>query len=279
MVFQIQENINKIRSMTRFHFITGLPSSGASVLSAILRQNPRFIATGSSPACGLFTNMVRMLSDEQSASLNLTDDQKIALWRGVFDAIYHDRPIDSVVFDGNRNWLNYTDLLVRLFPLSRFILCVRNPAVIANVLEVSGHCAELHPDEGQMHLRVRALMAKDGHVGGNIGLLRKALSGQQTERMIVIDYDRLVDDPEDVMDVLYDFLREPEFEHDFQNLSLTVAQQNGQIRQNPRVVRGSVQRIDHKMILPARMIRQLSGRAFWRNLRRTNATMMLGRTS
>jgi len=277
MMFRDSGNVNKIRAMTRFHFIAGLPGSGASVLSAILSQNPRFVAPGTSPACKLFESMVQLLTEEGRDGLNLNSDQKIALWRGVFDAVYHDRPIDSVVFDGCRDWLNYTDLLVRLFPLSRFILCVRNPAAIANSLEHSGQSADIVPDEQTVNSRLRSIMARDGYVGTHIRLLRLALKGQQTERMIVVDYDRLVDDPDEVMDVLYDFLREPVFEHDFDNLSLALPAIGLKKGQRPRVVSGAVRRSNHHMHLPARTVRQLSGKAFWRNLRKTNATMMLGR--
>ncbi|MEM5734156.1 sulfotransferase, partial [Shewanella algae] len=37
----------------RFHFISGLPRSGSTLLSAILRQNPRFSAGMSSPVAML----------------------------------------------------------------------------------------------------------------------------------------------------------------------------------------------------------------------------------
>ena len=37
-----------------FHFISGLPRSGSTMLSAILRQNPRFHAGMSSPVASLF---------------------------------------------------------------------------------------------------------------------------------------------------------------------------------------------------------------------------------
>ena len=36
--------------MRKMHFISGLPRSGSTLLSAILRQNPRFYAAMSSPA-------------------------------------------------------------------------------------------------------------------------------------------------------------------------------------------------------------------------------------
>jgi sulfotransferase len=45
-----------------YHFISGLPRSGSTVLSAILRQNPRFHASISSPVSGLFGNVLQTVS-------------------------------------------------------------------------------------------------------------------------------------------------------------------------------------------------------------------------
>ncbi len=257
------EKVRNIRSLARFHFIGGLPRSGVSVLTALLNQNPRFVAGNHGPAAPVFGKMVELLSKSGPETDLLDDAQKIALWRGVIDAVYHDRPFDSAVFDANRDWLEHTDILVRLFPLSRFIIMVRNPAAIVNSIELSG---PLEGDEETLSNTAAKLMAPEGEVGLEIAKLRDALTSRHAERMFVLDYDRLADDPEEVMDVLYDFLREPVFTHDFD-----------EIGSEGSTVSGPVERSDQPMVLPTRMILQLSGRAFWRNLKRTSATMMLGR--
>ena len=232
------------------------------MLTAILDQNPRFIARANTPAEAVFADLTKTYALATKDGDLLDDSQKIALWRSAIDAVYHDRPFDSSVIDANRNWLKHTDTLVHLYPLSRFIVCVRNPASIVNSITQSNG----YGDEEKLAGAMNELMSGSGLVGREITQLRDALSSAHAERMLVLDYDRLVDDPEDAIDVVYDFLREPPFEHDFQNLGPDDAP-----------VGGPVRRSSTPMMLPTRMILQLSGRAFWRNIRRTSATMMLGR--
>lgn len=263
MHLQKAEKASNIRSLARIHFIAGLPRSGVSVLTALLNQNPLFVAQSNSPALSVFENLVKTYTDGTEKTDLLDDGQKIALWRSGIDAVYHDRPFDSVVFDANRNWLPYLDILVRLYPLSRFIICLRNPAAIVNSIELT---RPQSGDEETLAKSVNALMADDGEVGAEIGTLRNAMTSQYAERMLVLDYDRLTDDPLEAMEVIYDFLREPEFRHDFENLTME--------KGGSEPVRRSM----HPTILPTRMVLQLSGRAFWRNLRRTSATMLLGRS-
>lgn len=263
MSLQNSEIGEKVSVLTRFHFICGLPRSGSGILSALLNQNPRFEATSLGPAQPVFADLVTRYADGGDMADLLDDTQKIALWRNAINAIYHRRLVGGVVFDHNPDWLPYVDLLIRLYPLSRFILCVRNPAAIVNAYEF----ARTEGDENDQGQAIETLMAPDGEIGAQIQALREALSSRHAERMLVIDYDRLTDDPEDVMDVLYDFLREPEFSHDFQDIG-PVAKTG---------FSGPVERSTTPMILTTRTILQLSGRAFWRNLRRTSATMMLGR--
>lgn len=260
------ENTTKPRSLARFHFIVGLPRSGCSLLAAILDQNPGFVARVSSPAESVFCRTLGLFDDSSEQSLRFDDQQRIALLRGAIDAIYHDRPLGAAVFDANPAWLDHVDELARLFPLCRFILCVRNPAQIINAIEVSG---PLTSDQEALSKSVNRLIASDGAVGAEVARLREALSSSHTERMLVLDYDRLADDPEEAIEVLYDFLREPAFGHDFSDIGRGYGAQIG--------FSGPVRRSDHAMVLPMRTVLQLSGKAFWRNLKRTSATMMLGR--
>lgn len=262
MAPQVIGKVSNARSLARFHFVAGLPRSGISVLLAILSQNPRFTARKNGPAEAIFSQLSENYAPGTPSGDLLDDAQRLALWRGAIDAVYHDRLFESSVIDANRDWLRHTDTLVRLYPLSRFIICVRNPAAIVNSITQDGNFEE----EEKLAAKIDDLMSANGTVGKEIAQLRGALSGAHAERMLVLDYDRLVDDPEDAIDVVYDFLREPAFTHDFQNIG-----------PNGATVSGPVQRTSKPMMLSTRTILQLSGRAFWRNIRRTSATMMLGR--
>jgi len=267
MTLQGTLKASKVRSLAKYHFIVGLPHSGVSVLVALLSQNPRFSAKYNGPAEAIFTKMRDLMALDAEVSQKIDDAQKMALARTSLEAIYHDRPFGSTVFDANRNWLDHVDEMTRLYPLCRFIICIRNPAAIINSIELSG---PLTGDQETLSTSVGRLIAPDGLVGSEIARLREALSSAQAERMFVLDYDRLADNPEEVMDVLYDFLREPEFTHDFDNI--------GDGQGIFPWLNGAVKRSGHPMVLPTRMILQLSGRAFWRNLKHTSATLMLGRS-
>ena len=48
--------------MQHFHFISGLPRSGSTLLSAILLQNPRFHAGMTSPVGALFSGVLEQCS-------------------------------------------------------------------------------------------------------------------------------------------------------------------------------------------------------------------------
>ncbi len=56
------KNHPKKHDSRKFHFISGLPRSGSTLTSALLRQNPRFHAGMSGPVAGLFENVIAQVS-------------------------------------------------------------------------------------------------------------------------------------------------------------------------------------------------------------------------
>lgn len=117
-----------------FYFISGLPRSGSTLLSALLRQNPRFHAGVTSPVAGMLDSLIASVSVGNEASLMVTDAKRENLLRGICHNYYADvdRP---VVFDTNRSWTSHLPVLERLFPQTKVICCVRNVAWILDSLE------------------------------------------------------------------------------------------------------------------------------------------------
>ena len=98
------------------HFISGLPRAGSTLLSAILRQNPRFRAGMTGPVGSLVDAMLRSMSMSNETSIFITDAQRRALLQSIFATFYADVPNGDVVFDTNRNWCARLPLLTELFP-------------------------------------------------------------------------------------------------------------------------------------------------------------------
>jgi sulfotransferase len=67
----------------QFHFISGLPRSGSTMTSAILRQNPRFNAGMSSPIAGLFDGMISQVSAGSELASMVSNEQRARLLRGL----------------------------------------------------------------------------------------------------------------------------------------------------------------------------------------------------
>ena len=117
------------------HFISGLPRSGSTLLSALLRQNPRFHAGMTGPVGSLVEAMLRNMSMGNETSIFITDAQREALLRAVFTTFYSHAPAGNVVFDTNRMWCTKLPLIAELFPQARVICCVRDMPWVFDSIE------------------------------------------------------------------------------------------------------------------------------------------------
>ena len=95
--------------MKEFFFISGLPRSGSTLLSGILRQNPEFYADISSPMQGLVTSTINVITGSENNHL-IDEARRKQILRDTFEAYY--RAVNnSVVFDTSRGWTAKTALL------------------------------------------------------------------------------------------------------------------------------------------------------------------------
>ncbi|CDF84449.1 sulfotransferase family protein [Pseudomonas knackmussii B13] len=200
--------------MPGFHFISGLPRSGSTLLAAILLQNPRFHAGMSSPVGGLFSSVREHCSAGSEFAPLITHEQRRNLLRGLFDSYYADQADKSVVFDTNRLWCANLPALRELFPQSKVIACVRNVAWIMDSLERLFRAnpfenTKLFADASErnsVYSRVETLAQRNRLVGFAWSALKEAYYGEQADSLLVIDYDLLVQNPEQVIRLVYQFI-------------------------------------------------------------------------
>src|SRR5690348_18495175 len=91
------------KSARKFHFISGLPRSGTTLLAAILNQNPRFRAGMTSPLADIMGMVIAEASSKNDFSFDVSDEQRAAMLRGLVEN-FHAGHADSVVFDTSRLW-------------------------------------------------------------------------------------------------------------------------------------------------------------------------------
>ncbi|MEO9001804.1 MAG: sulfotransferase, partial [Rhodanobacter sp.] len=113
------------KSVRKFHFISGLPRSGSTLLAAILNQNPRFRAGMTSPLADIMGMVMAEASSKNDFSFDVSDEQRVAMLRGLVENFYAEHAGAGVVFDTSRLWCSRMPLLGTLFPTAKVIACVR----------------------------------------------------------------------------------------------------------------------------------------------------------
>lgn len=180
-----------------------------------------------SPVGALFSGILEQCSAGSEFGAVIDIDMRRRLLRGLFDSYYADKADKPVIFDTNRQWCARLPALQDLFPKAKTIACVRNVAWIMDSLErlyranpfentkLFGDAAE----RNSVYSRCETLAQHNRLVGYAWTALKEAYYGENAGSMLVVDYDLLSQAPDRVMRLVYDFIGEPWFEHDFDSLS------------------------------------------------------------
>lgn len=255
------------------HFISGLPRSGSTLLSALLRQNPRFHAHMSSPLAGLVTNLINGMGGSNEYSLFISDPQRQRILRGLFEQFYGDEFAQPVVFDTNRAWCAQMPLLHSLFPQSKVIACVRDVPWIIDSVERLVQSNMLLPSAlfnfqagGTVYSRADMLANAEGMLGYPYNALKQAFYGAHASRLLLVRYETLASDPQAVLDGIYAFIDEPAFSHDLHNIQFD-AQEFDKRAGTPGLhdVRPSVQALPRPTLLPPDVFARFTNDAFWQH--------------
>ena len=209
-----------------FHVISGLPRSGSTLLSAILRQNPRFHAAMTSPVASLFGQLATTMSGGTPFGVFFDDERRRQIFHAVLSGYYFSHLDKSVVFDTSRTWTGKIATLTELFPSIKIICCVRDIGWIIDSIERLLRKNPLQTSRlfnfkvgNSVYSRSEMLMnSETGIIGSAWSTLREAWFSQYDSHLIIIDYERLAQEPLKVMNSLYELLKEKRFSHDFNHV-------------------------------------------------------------
>ena len=273
----------------RYHFITGLPRSGSTLLSALLLQNPRFHAGMTSPVGGLFKGMLNQLGAGSEFGPVVTKEQRRRLSRGLFDSYYADQVGEKeVIFDTNRMWSAQMPALMDLFPGAKLIACVRNVAWVmdsierryrANPFEIT----RLFNDDTErntVYSRVDTLAQRNRMVGYPWTALKEAFYGEHASSLLLVDYDLLAQAPQKVLPLIYQFLGEPEYAHNFEQVKYDAPEFDEALGLHGlHQVRPQVGLQRRESILPPDLFEQYSKLSFWQDQAHSRANVITAKPS
>lgn len=258
----------------KLHFISGLPRSGSTLLAGILRQNPRFHAAMTGPVGTLFGVMLNAMGGQNETALFLKEEQKRDLLRGLFAGFYRPQAGKAVLFDTNRAWTARLPALLDLYPEAKLLCCVRDVAWVMDSLERLVRKNAFEPsrlfgspeERATVFSRVEALAHRDRLVGFAWSALKEAYYGEHSKSLLLIEYDILCQRPRDTLALVYQFLGEPAFAHDFDQVEYAEPEFDAQLATpGLHTVKAKVQFTPRRTVLPPDLFEKYAGLAFWRD--------------
>ncbi|MEG4804090.1 sulfotransferase [Microcoleus sp. ARI1-B5] len=268
------------------HFISGLPRSGSTLLAALLRQNPRFHAAMTSPVGGLAERMLEAMSEDNEFSTFISLEQKRALILSIFSAYYHLQADKEIIFDTNRLWCSKLPLIQELFPEAKVICCVRNIAWIMDSIELLirrnafdvSRLFNNPAERATVYSRTEALSQGSRLVGYAYNALQEAFYSEQSASLLLVDYDLLTIKPAKTMSLIYQFLGEEPFEHDFENVQYQEPEFDNKLKTTGlHQVRAQVEFKPRKTILPPDLFERFDGLSFWTEATNSRASAIVAK--
>lgn len=204
----------------KFIGLSGLPRSGATVLSAILDQNPEIHAEGSSAVCQLMWDVHKSCYGMSNAGLSAAGrgDTIPSIVSAIPSAFYKDVNA-SVIIDKCRNWAMPANmrLLQEYFAHSPKVIVLERPLVDILKSFVALHRSNGTPVE-QAEFCETALQPNTEPIVRSLDGVIWAKQNNQNGNFLFIKYDDLVTNTERVLTSVYDFCEIAPFKHDLKNI-------------------------------------------------------------
>lgn len=214
-----------------YHFISGMPRSGSTLLCNILCQNPRFKATGTSPLPQLLGVVADTWNNSPEAKANYGDDDKRYLLSSLI-ANYHLPFDEAVIFDKSRAWPTMIEFLENILQRKPKLLVTHRymPSIITSCEKIWRREIKHHGSipGNMLTLEDRIAYWSDATqmVGSSYNVLKDAVQRGHKECMYPIDFFNLCVNPKAVMKEIHDFLEEPQFDYNFDNVKQVITEKD-----------------------------------------------------
>lgn len=255
----------------KYHFITGLPRSGSTLLTSILNQNPNFHSDISNPLARFVRSIVIESHAGPGYAIQCPEDKRIHLIRSLIDNYYQDTDA-SVCFNTNRGWTGLLSLLHQSTPTSKIICCVRDLNWVLDSFECLFRknpfvLSRLYSEQEAetVYSRTYALMSPGHTVRFAYDSLKEAITGPQKHNLFILEYQQLAKYPESTMKALYAFIDEPYYQHDFNDVARTYDEYDIEAGiPGLHSIRQSVSYIERDFILPPDLLHEFKNLEVWR---------------
>ena len=170
-----------------------------------------------------------------------------------------------------------------LVPEAKVIACVRNVAWVMDSIERLYRADPYEntrlfpgaPGRSTVYTRLEGLAQHDQLVGFAWAALREAYYGEQAASLLLVDYELLTRAPQQVLPLIYEFLGQTPFEHDFENVEYDAVDFDLQLgAPGLHTVRRKVEFQARRSLLPPDLFEKYSKLSFWGDRRGSRANVI-----
>lgn len=206
-----------MKKYEQFVCLSGLPRSGSTLLSAILSQNPKIHSEGNSAVCQTMWDMVQSLENKSTEQLAANDrGHTIHELISAIPRIYYSNiaETEKIIIDKCRSWTidenieilkKYIDNNIKIIVMERHITEIANSFV--TLYKKNNKTVDIEkyftPDSEPLMRPVN-------------GILQARHDTDNT--FIFIQYQELIDFPEETIKKIYDFCSWDHFDHNFDTI-------------------------------------------------------------
>jgi len=216
--------------------MAGLPRAGSTLLSTLLNQNPRFHSGPSSPVLGAMYALHDNFQNSNELYTGYPKPERVNEIVGSIIRHWYSDVEEEVIFDKNRAWtarVPFIEGYIR--EEAKIIVPVRRvDEVLASILTmvhrnpfVEGQPRINFVDEQLVKYnipindenRCTFLLNSSGIVYESLNAIKMGVDEGHGDKFLFVDYNDLVNNPQEELNDIYKFLGEEPFEHTFDGLS------------------------------------------------------------
>jgi sulfotransferase len=257
--------------MNKIVFTAGLPRAGSTLLGAILNQNPRFSAGITNPLAPCIRSVIKETSTRLGNRQVCDIETRKRMVKSLIE-MYHEEDSAEVIFNHNRTWPLALNIVKDIYPDAKLILLVRDLGWILDSFEIllrknpyvySRLFDNLETDT--VYARCESLLKEKGTVGFAYDCVKQAITSEFSKDIMIIDYDSFVSNPKLAIENLYNFIDEPLFEHDFENVESSFDEYDEDLSApGLHTVKRRVEFVPRKSIIPPDVWLSVEGKEVWK---------------
>lgn len=270
-----------------FFFYSGLPRAGGTMLASVMNQHPDLYVSPLSPTVELLYYTEKYFDEESEGySANPQPVSKQNVLEALPREYYKNIP-KKYIMDNNRAWPNNVDRICRFMTKTPKIVCIVRdvPSILTSFIDLvnrSNNPGDNFIDrwllDNRMELNTRNrcyyLMQPTGIVNQSLWSMYQGYSNPSVKAcMHIVEYDDLIQNPDNVMNGIVDFLDIPSYKFIFNDIkNVTPVDDVTYNLEGMHSVRPKLasRNLDPLEILGPELIEMYSGLEYWRESKKTS---------